>query len=72
MEIDEPYLEWVPCIPETMVQKYLALSRNVSLGIGSYYMPVVLAQRHITLVLMMINSCSYSLLIILCLNSFSD
>ena len=33
----------------------------------------VLAQRLITLVLMMINSCSYySVLIILCLNSFSD
>ena len=32
----------------------------------------LLAQRPITLVLMMINSCSYSLLIILCLNSFSD
>jgi len=32
----------------------------------------MLAQRPITLVLMMINSCSYSLLIILCLNSFSD
>ena len=32
----------------------------------------LLAQRPITLVLMMINSCSYCLLIILCLNSFSD
>ena len=31
----------------------------------------LLAQRPITLVLMMINSCSYSLLIILCLYSFS-
>ena len=32
----------------------------------------LLVQRPITLVLMMINSCSYSLLIILCLNSFND
>ena len=34
--------------------------------------PQLLAQRPITLVLMMINSCGYSLLIILYLNSFSD
>jgi len=36
---DEPYLEWVPCIPGTTVQEYPALSRNIPLGTGTYYMP---------------------------------
>jgi len=25
MRLDEPYLEWVPYMPETMAQKYLVL-----------------------------------------------
>ena len=39
MEIDEPCLEWVPCMPETMVQEYLVLSQNVSLGTGTFCTP---------------------------------
>jgi len=43
MGIDEPCLEWVPCMPGTTVQEYPVLSRSVPLGTGSYYMPVGLS-----------------------------
>ena len=43
MEIDEPCLECVPCMPETMVQEYPVLNRNALLGTGTYYMPVGLS-----------------------------
>jgi len=39
MEIDEPYLEWVPCMCVTTVQEYPVLSQNVPLGTGTYYTP---------------------------------
>ena len=45
MGIDEPCLEWVPCMPGTMVQEYPVLSRNVPLGTGTYYMPEGLSIR---------------------------
>jgi len=45
MGIDEPCLEWVPCMPGTTVQEYPILSRNVPLGTGTYYMPVGLSIR---------------------------
>ena len=34
-----------PCMPETTVQEYPVLSRNVPIGTGSYYMPVGLSIR---------------------------
>ena len=37
--IDESCLEWVPCMPGTMIQEYLVLSQNVPLGTGTYCMP---------------------------------
>jgi len=43
MEIDEPCLECVRCMPGTTVQEYPVLSRNVPLGTGSYYMPIGLS-----------------------------
>jgi len=43
MKIGEPYLEWVPYMPETMVQEYSLLSWNIPLGTASYYMPVGLS-----------------------------
>ena len=43
--INEPCLEWVPCMPGTTVQKYPVLSQNVPLGIGTYYIPVGLSIR---------------------------
>ena len=39
MEIDEPSLEWVLCMPGITVQEYPVLSWNVPLGTGTYYMP---------------------------------
>ena len=42
---DEPCLEWVPCMPGTMVQEYPVLSWNVLLGAGTYYMPEGLSIR---------------------------
>jgi len=42
---DEPCLEWVTCMPGTTVQEYQVLSRNVSLGNETYYIPVGLNIR---------------------------
>jgi len=39
MEFDEPYLEWLPYIPGTMVQEYPVLSQNVPLGTETYCTP---------------------------------
>ena len=36
MEFDEPYLEWAPYLPMTIVQEYPVLIRNVSLGTGTF------------------------------------
>jgi len=39
MVFDEPCLEWVLYMPETTVQDYPALSRNIPLGTRTYCMP---------------------------------
>ena len=43
--VDEPCLEWVPCMLGTTVQAYPVLSQNVALGTGTYYKPVGLSIR---------------------------
>ena len=54
-----------------MAKRYTDGSLHYHLATGTAFCPVLyiklLAQRPVTLVLMMINSCSYSLLMILCL-----